>query len=283
MSPISLPKPDTYVDMRVAILTAPNPAPREVLAAVGDLARRSERHAVPEDTLTAALQSLRAADVTLALSELDPSTCEESLGRAAAEAFEAAFADSPEERELFAEAAIAGLLVRDRVESLVFAARRFMAATGDDPSTREALEAVTARFAQVDEVLANKLARSLTGINQERRACLDELDSEVRGAAPWFSLRLDGDGLLEALAGNTEGASASVAADLARSELPRFVTKKGAAARDFDAMESSALFHMAIGTANPAERELLALRAERDEALSLAIRDVLEDEEEPAG
>jgi hypothetical protein len=280
MPPFSVPKPTEYVTSRVSLLSSS--APREVLAAVGDLARRSTRHPVGRETLSEALLALSPADVCAALAEIDAQTCEESLGRAAAEAFEAAFSDSPEERELFAEAAIAGLLVRDRIESTLFAASTFAELSGDADVTRAVRDAED-RLAPVDLGLVQRHARMLTGVNRERRACLHELDPQLHERAVWFTSRVDDDVLLGALAGDASPAAAygdGVKADLARSALPSF-TRLESGRRDFSDFESSALFHVALGQASSAERELLGLRAEKDDDLALALREAHEIEDVP--
>ncbi len=281
MPPLTAPKPDTYVETRVASLSSKETAPRETLAAVGDLVRRRARHPAMDEILSSALVALRSEEVVAALSELDPITCEESVARAAAEAFEAAFADSPEERELFAEAAVAGLLVRDRIESVVVAATRYAEACGAD-DVRAALGVLGPRFEEVDRALVRRHARSLTGINPERRACLEELDEEARPRAAWFAARVETDGLLEALAASPApagGTSAAVREDLTLSALPRFAAKTQGARRDFSDAESSALFHVALARASASEREFLGLRAEKDETLAVALRDLLEPDE----
>jgi hypothetical protein len=291
MPPLSAPKPNPYVDTRLAVIsksTTKSPAPHEVLAVVGDLLRRPSvlRGAVVESELAAALSALRPSEVVGALAQLDVTTCEESLTRAAAEAFDAAFADSIEERDLFAEAALLGLLVRDRVESVVFAARRFASETGDQ-SVVDAVRASDAQFAVVDRALTQKHARSLTGINAERRSSFDELDPEARERAVWFSACLDADGLLHSLAVDpTEalpsgifpalvpGTAAAVQRDVESSSLPSFTAKQpnGGAMR-FDDAESSALYRVTLGTASAAERAFLEQRARADADLAVAIRE----------
>ncbi len=300
MPPLSAPKPNPYVETRLAVLSkssTKSPAPHEVLAVVGDLLRRPSalRGAVIESELSAALSALGPSEVVGALAHLDVTTCEESLTRAAAEAFDAAFADSIEERDLFAEAALLGLLVRDRVESIVFAARRFASETGD-PSVVDAVRASDAQFAVVDRALTRKHARSLTGINAERRSSFEELDPEARERAVWFSARLDADGLLHSLAIDpaqaipngilpalVQGRAATVQRDVESSSLPSFTAKQlSDGATRFDDAESSALYRVTLGTASAAERAFLEQRARASADLGVAIREATDTDSDAA-
>ncbi|MBL9027648.1 MAG: hypothetical protein JNL21_35985 [Myxococcales bacterium] len=216
--------PPSRLESRIAMLGGPST--KTILVAVGDSVRRPSdaKSARPEET-ERALSALSCRDVCEALAAADTTTCLAALHRAAEDAFEASFADTQEDRTLFASAALDGLATRDRLASMEAAARRklelLMNGGGNRAEASEleaALGALATRLQEVDGGRAS-LARRLTGINAERRAELGRLAPEMAERAWWYAARIEDDALLSVLGGEAlpEGASAGLRADLARS------------------------------------------------------------------
>ena len=282
MPPFSAPRPQkvSYVDLRVTDLVSK--VPERVLAAAGDLLRRTEAHPYPAHDVEQALSSMASAEVRAAVATIELRSCTQALERAASAAFEAAFADTPAETELYAEQAEADLMMRDRAESIVAAARRVVEVTAD-AAARAELEAACAHasacLAEVDASSARHM-RSLTGINARRRVLLEELDASHRSRASWLSVGLDSDELLRSLAGDVAPTSPSARAAAAASSLPSFVKElapgergkpSSASVARFADADSSALFRACLGTATRAESDFVAARASHDPALREAL------------
>ncbi len=196
------------------------PSTKTILVAVGDCMRRPEdaSSARPEET-ERALAALSAREVAETLAGVDANSCRGALARSGEDAFEAAFADTKEDRALFASAALDGLQERDRLASMVVAAQKKLALTKEGaPELQSALAALEASLADVDRG-REALARKLTGINPERRAELGRLAPELRETAWWYSARGEDDALLGVLGGEAvpEGASRAMVADVERS------------------------------------------------------------------
>jgi hypothetical protein len=269
MPPLVQPSP---LDTRIAELGGPST--KTILVAVGDAMRRpgDPTSARPVET-GRALGALSVLDVAGVVRDVDVGACRAQLERASADAFEAAFAEAPDERTLFASAAVDGLAARDRVASICVAAERRLEMARDgasDPDAGElegAISSLRARLSDLDRG-RERFARPLTGINAERRAELARLSDEARAEAWWFAARVDDDDLLTVLAdgGHARGGSSpAVWNDLLRSKLPAF---KGAERQD---VLSSALARAALGRTHPEERSLLEREAARDESLARAL------------
>jgi hypothetical protein len=241
-----------------------------VVQAAGDVLRRSARcgaELVAE--ADEALAALSTADVRAVVSAIDVEGCRRSVERAGAEAFEAAFAESPEEREVFATSAHDALLARDRAESSLAAGRR-RAATADAAAKAE-LEAIlgerSSALRSLDATFGGSVGRSLTAITDRRRASHADLDESSRATAPWFASFADADDMLAGLAGvKTTELSASTRAALEASSLPGFVHRRDETS--WADAESSALCRVSLGDATPAERAFLEARAKGDAALA---------------
>lgn len=223
--------------------------PINVLTVCGDSLRRTSHpeSARPEET-DRALLALSIADVARSVAGCAPNVQTE-LQRAGSEAFEAAFADSSEERELFAESARGALVARDRAESVLVAARRRIELAKDDlTELLRAVDALEARLAAAD-TKQKSLARSLTGINPERRRELVTLDPAAKARAWWFALLAEPehDGLLPSFG------------DL------------GARPSDLALDDDSALRRMSLGSADPVELARLERRATRDPSLARSL------------
>lgn len=216
--------PPSRLETRIATLGGSSP--KTILVAVGDSIRRpTDAMSARPDETERALAALSCRDVCEALAGVDVKACRAAIMRAAEDAFEAAFADSTEDRSLFASAALDGLAQRDRLASMETAARRRHALSLDGGADlagaaeiERALAAFSAQLADVDAGHAS-LARRLTGVNAERRAELGRLSPEVAERAWWYSARSEDDALLAVLGGEAvpQGASTDLRADLARS------------------------------------------------------------------
>lgn len=265
MAPISIKKPsapvvDPVTEARKEALTSTNTT--VVVAMVGEVLRRqgSSGQGLVEQA-NAALARVSQADVDAAVRSISVTTCRADVVRASEEAFEAAFADSKEEREEFAKSALEALLSRDRVESTLFAARAFAKSKGG--ATAEVFQEAAA-LGKLDGELGRSLGRSLTGINAERRASLADLDASERGHAVWFTSFLDADDLLPALAGEKKSELSSAAREaLASSSVGALSAKKSS-----DAMDASALARAAMKTLSAEEKSALEARAQRSPALA---------------
>jgi hypothetical protein len=269
------------LDQRVAELG--DTTPTTVLCVCGDVIRSrpgSPKSARPEET-ERALGALSLAEVASAVGAVDLVATKKAVERAASDAFEAAFADSPEERELFVASSMEGLLVRDRVASLLVAARaRLDLAAGRGEASSALIEAcasLEARLGSVERARAT-LARQLTGANAARRAALSTLTDDAAKAAWWYSDRSSDDGLLPALVGEVSAdASESIRADLERSALP---------VRARDTLDSAALLAAAEGRLSGEARARLERRGAADAdlrlGLELAVDETIEREAESA-
>jgi hypothetical protein len=116
--------------------------------------------------------------------------------RGAAEAFEAAFAESDEEKNLFSASAQQALKWREELECYLAALSRWEQ-LHNRPSTQS--QKLTAHAAQLDRMVRAKI-RSFVPLNAWRRTELSRLDDSLRASAWWFSARVQCDGLLAALA-----------------------------------------------------------------------------------
>lgn len=222
----------TTLDQKIA--EAGGPVPINVLAVCGDTIRRSKHpsSARPEEA-ERALRALSVADVVDALCAVDGAQVRAELTRSFEESFEAAFAESDEERSMFATSASAALAQRDRVTSVLVAAHAragFGDGGGDDLARLKAeIQRVELTIGNVDQEL-RKRVRALTGINRERRAELDKLDADQRAAAWWYADRSerDDDALLAAL-GDLDGTSAAkgTLSDRARADLANSASATG--------------------------------------------------------
>jgi hypothetical protein len=224
--------------------------PINVLTVCGDSLRRTSHpeSARPEET-DRALLALSIADVARSVAGCAPNVQTE-LQRAGSEAFEAAFADSSEERGLFAESARGALVARDRAESVLVAARRRIELAKDDlTELLRAVDALEARLAAAD-TKRKSLARSLTGINPERRRELATLDPAAKARAWWFALLAEPehDALLPAFGDLGAGRHSDLALD-----------------------DDSALRRMGLGSADPVELARLERRATRDPSLARSL------------
>lgn len=267
MAPISIKKPsapvvDPIAEARSQGLKSTTPA--VVVATAGEVLRRAERvgPALVEQAQQA-LSKLSQPDVEAALQAISVVDCRSDATRAAALAFDAAFADTPEERTELAKSALEALRSRDRIESTLFAASAF----ARDRGVTLDVDRNSADLGRLDGDLGRSLGRSLTGINTERRASLLELDSAERERAVWFGSFLDADDLLPALAGDTSSELSSAARDaLTRAALP---------SKSSDDLVASAIGRLAMKTLGADEKAFLASRAQRSSALA---RDLAEAE-----
>ncbi|HTJ84071.1 MAG TPA: hypothetical protein VL400_20265 [Polyangiaceae bacterium] len=240
-----------------------------VLVCCGDAIRKKAgepESARTEDT-ERALSALSVADAAAAVREVDVSAVASSLARASADAFEAAFAESDEERELFLASAVEGLAARDRVASIAVAARAraaMAAQSGDAATSLESACADLDQRLQQAELPRVAWSRSLSGANAARRALLATLTEEAAAGAWWYAARSEDDDLLGALAGEIalEGARLSEAgrADVARSALA-----------NGEALDSAALLGHALGRIDPAAEARAVARASKDASMREAI------------
>lgn len=267
MAPISIKKPsapvvDPIAEARSQRLKSTNTA--VVVAAAGEVLRRKESagKALVEQAQQA-LMKLNQSDVEASLKAISVAACRSDVSRAAEQAFDAAFADSAEERAELAKSALASLRSRDDIESTLFAAKSF----ASDRKVSLDVDASAADLGRLDGELGRSLGRSLTGINAERRASLAELDPSERDRAVWFGSFLDADDLLPALGGTkTSDLSAASRQALATAALP---------GKSSDATVAAALAHVAMKSASAEEKALLTSRAQRSSALA---RDLAEAE-----
>jgi hypothetical protein len=186
MSPAILQK--SLIEQRIT--EAGGPSPINVLVVCGDALRRASfpESARPEDT-ERALEALSIEDASAAVLAIDFVGVKRDLTRAGQDAFDAAFTDDPEERTLFASAAMAGLAGRDRAASALAAAQMLLSmSTSETESLSTAIASAKQSLGDCDQGAAS-LARSLTGINRERRAELAKLDAGATKDAWWYSAR----------------------------------------------------------------------------------------------
>lgn len=273
MPPIILRK--SVLEQKIA--EAGGPVPATVLVVCGDMIRRSsQRESARTEETERALAALSPASVVEALAAIDLSQVRQETQRAIDESFEAAFADSPEERALFATSAMSALAARDRLESLLVAARERARLLGENgEGAAELGVAVDAReeaASALDRELERRV-RSLTAVNAERRAELAKLDEPRRARAWWYAARSEaGDDELLIALGDLPGGDATVThlgaaaqADVGSSGLP-----------DLDrAAVAAGLRRAALDQSTPAERGWLAGRASADPELArdLALAD----------
>lgn len=264
MAPISIKKPsapvvDPIAEARSQRLKSTNGT--VVVAAAGEVLRRQQSvgKALVEQAQQA-LMKLNQSDVEASLKAISVSACRSDVTRAAESAFDAAFADTPEERAELAKSALASLRSRDDLESTLFAARTFARDHEGSLDVDAIFSKSAADLGQLDGDIGRSLGRSLTGINAERRASLAELDPSERDRAVWFGSFLDADDLLPALGGTkTSDLSAASRAALATAALPR---------KSSDATVAAALAHVAMKSASAEEKSLLTSRAQRSSALA---------------
>jgi len=266
------------------ISEAGGPTTKTVLVVCGEMMRRSKHpsSARPEET-ERALSALSVSDVTQAVAGLDVASAKGELARAIEDAFEAAFADSEEDRTLFTSSAMSGIAARDRLASAIFGARQKLALASGDAGVEglaASLATVEDSLAALDEQLRPQV-RSLTSVNPERRAELSMLDPELRETAWWYAARSDeGDDQLLAQLGGAPldsalaiNDSAETKADLAASSLPSFDAET----------EASGVRRAALRIASPGEQTWLDHRATGREplrrALDLALDTSLEKDE----
>ena len=267
MPPVTLRKP--VLDQKIS--EAGGPAPKNVLAVCGDMIRRSSHpdSARTEET-ERALRALSPAHVALALGALDVAQIQRETARAIEESFEAAFADTPEERAMFAASAMSALKGRDQLESVLAAARAHVSMSevlggASVDAVRGAVDALEQAAASLDRQLSARV-RSLTAVNPERRAELAKLDESARSRAWWYSARADegDDDLLVALA-DLPGGDASVThlGSAAQADIG------GSALLTLDrAAEDATLRRAAQGTTTATERAWLSARAAADASLA---------------
>ena len=285
MPPVTIKKPQeslspTYVSARVEALQSKSPS--VVLAAAGDLLRRSQRLLTAGagrevmEQVERAIQQITIADATAAVVAIDVASCRSSVERAGGLAFDAAFADTPEERGKCAQAAVDALLTRDAVESTLVASKRRMTneAAQKAASLLSAVEEKTAAMRTVDALFGQSVGRELTGINEERRALLRDIDAALHDECPWLTRFGGADDMLQVLGGTkTSDMSEGAAAALRASSLPGFASRSKGSSAHVDA-EASALSRVALGAASDDERAFLERRAKRDDALAVALREL---------
>lgn len=247
-----------------------------VLVACGECLRRVESpESAPPIEIERALAALSVQEVEAALAGADLVTTRRDLTRAGSEAFEAAFADSDEERSLFQKSAFEALFSRDRLASMLAAAEAKGAAAGADGAPlAAAVAALRGRVGEVDQAVRGAVVRSLTALNGERRAALARLTEAARREAWWYGERAGeaDDDLLAALGALEPGAGAAAHDDeLRRAALP-------SAAR----LEASALRHVSLGRDGGAERAFLDARARGSQTTKSALELASADLEEPS-
>ncbi len=206
------------------------------------------------------------------VSAIEPAAMTEALRAAAADAFEAAFAETDDERKSFTTSAVDALLRRDAAEStLIAAARRAELSADENGATlRAAVLDVERALSNVDRCLENATGRELTGINAARRERLGDLDTAARERASWFSAFVENDDMLPALSGAPVATpTAATTASLEASKLPGFVSNERP--RRYRDAEASALGHVVAGWATEAERAFLRARAARDPSVAEAL------------
>lgn len=267
MPPVSVPRPSS-LDQRCKELGGTSCT--TMLVAVGE-ALRHEVNPESAVEIERALAALSVADVASALASVDIEATKHEVQRAGSEAFEAAFADSDEERTLFQKSAVEALFSRDRLASMLAAAdAKRRAHEGVEAETLgKAVQQVRAKTESLD-VSVKSVTRALTAINGERRAALGRLKEAARAEAWWYlerSAEADDD-LLGTLGSLDRTAPAGVhAAELSRAALPK-------ASR----LEASALHRVSLRTDGAAERAFLEARAARSvqtkSALELASADL---------
>lgn len=252
MPPVSVPRPSS-LELRCKELGGTSCT--TMLVAVGEALRHE---ATPESAveIERALSTLSVADVASALVSVDVEATKHEVQRAGSEAFEAAFADSDEERTLFQKSAVQALFSRDRLASMIAAAdAKRRAHDGADAETLgEAVREARAKTGALDLSLKS-VTRALTAINGERRAALARLTEAARAEAWWYldrSAEADDD-LLGTLGSLDRTAPAGChSAELGRAALPK-------ASR----LEASALHRVSLRTDGAAERAFLEARATR--------------------
>lgn len=179
-----------------------------LLEAAGALLRRRDAwHG--GDAAERALASLDRAHVQSWLSVLDDRPVHEALARARQHAAEAALCEDPEEAALHAAEALAGLTIRDRLASQAAALAHWeqRQVAGSLPL----MAGLQTRLAALDGV-HRPHARTLVGLNAQRRAELALLDAPARAEAWWFGARVACDGLWSALSGDLRASEAHLEA-----------------------------------------------------------------------
>lgn len=208
----------------IECLRSPTAPILQRLAAAGWLLRADRVSETERELAESALAGLSPTELSEVLSTTSVAALRDRLRRGAEEAFEVAFAQTADEREMWTSAASEALRERDRVASLLAAAARWPAVRSDDDgraAVGQAVAALAAEVARADRDLRS-VARSFTAVNSVRRRELERLAPAHRSEAWWYADRATDDDLLLHLAGESpQGTpSAAVVADLAASRLP---------------------------------------------------------------
>ncbi len=175
--------------------------PQELLCGAGDLLRRSSATATELASLDGILRTLAPEAIRTGLSEIRGKQMEEALIRAADEAVEAALAETPEEAEMWSTSAFEGMRHRDRAESILAAANRWVSLGGKLTPDDEELRARLTRDLQALDRKLRAKARWMVGLNNHRRLERDLLEPEARAAAWWYAERAECDDLVVLLSG----------------------------------------------------------------------------------
>lgn len=147
----------------------------QVLALAGDVLRRSQAMMPHMEQAKKALAKVDAKSAAAFVAALDVATERKKLLSAMNQAFEAMI---DEDEKALAEPALAGLLERDRLASVLAA----MTAGKLDTSALER------KLGEIDQGLLGK-TRMLVGLNETRRQEVNALDSGEKARAWWFSAR----------------------------------------------------------------------------------------------
>jgi len=261
---------ESTLDRRLAELGGKTPT--RVLVVCGDAMRKKRgepESARPEET-ERALSALSLGDAVQAVREADTRGAASGLARASTDAFEAAFADSDEERELFVASVMDGLGARDRLASIATAARARGALgerAGEDVAELVAATDELEQRLQGADAPRQAWTRSLTAANAARRAVLATLTDAAASDAWWYAARIHDDGLLAVLGGLVDADSVSLGEegkrDVARSRIA-----------GSDALDASAIKDRALGHGDAASDSRANRRSQSDaslrEALALA-------------
>lgn len=167
------------------------------LLRAGALARRSHAVGLSRGEVKALLSGITPVELTTALEPTRLRGVRAALLQAAEEAVEAALAEDDEERRIWRHSAWEALSGRDGLESLKTAAELCDGSEGDGA---EAVVQWKQQLAEVDRTLLPKW-RWFVALNDQRRVERGLLDDDQRPASPWFSARMECDGLIAALAG----------------------------------------------------------------------------------
>lgn len=261
MPPVSVPRPSS-LEQRCKELGGTSCT--TMLVAVGEALRHEPtRESAPATEVERALAALSVADVVAALAGVDAEATKREIQRAGSEAFEAAFADTDEEKTLFQKSAAEALFSRDRLASMIAAvdAKRRAHAGAEAESLAQAVASARALTGGLDASVKS-VTRALTAINGERRLALGRLSQAARAEAWWYAERSApaDDDLLTSLGDLSGAGSAAHATELNRAALP--------SARR---LEASALRSVSRRRDAASERAFLEARAARDVATKSAL------------